>query len=63
LRSLANKKVTQTDGIFTSYFFKGQKTPEVQKTPEAKPSPTPTATPQNKSVEVIKGTQRSSKEF
>ena len=63
LRSLANKKVTQTDGIFTSYFFKGQKTPEVQKTPEAKPSPTPTAKPPNKTVEVIKGTERSSKDL
>ena len=60
LRSLANKKVTQTEGIFTSYFFKGQKTQEVQKTPEAKPSPATTAKPPSKSVEVIKGTQRSS---
>jgi pilus assembly protein CpaB len=57
LRSIVNKKVTQTDGIFTSYFFKGQKTPE------AKPPPTPTAKPPNKSVEVIKGTQRSSKDL
>jgi pilus assembly protein CpaB len=63
LRNIVNKKVTPTDGVSTSYFFKGHKTQEVQKTPEAKPSPAPTAKPQGKSVEVIKGTQRSSKDL
>lgn len=54
LRSTANKTVTPTSGITTSYFFQGQKQPE------AKPSPTPEAKQQHKSsVEVIKGTQRS----
>jgi pilus assembly protein CpaB len=59
LRNLANKKVTPTNGILTSYFFEGQKIPE------EKPSPAPTtpAKPQNKSVEVIKGTQRSSSDL
>jgi pilus assembly protein CpaB len=63
LRSLVNKKVTPTEGYYTSYFFKGQKTQEVQKTPEAKPAPPPTAKPPSTSIEVIKGTKRSSKEL
>lgn len=63
LRSLVNKKVTPTEGFYTSYFFKGKKTEEAQKAPEAKPSPAPPAKPPSKAVEVIKGTQRSSKEL
>jgi pilus assembly protein CpaB len=58
LRNLTNKKVTPTSGILTSYFFQGGK-----KAPEVKSSPTPTAQPQHKSVEVIKGTKRSSSEL
>jgi pilus assembly protein CpaB len=56
LRNITNKKITPTDGILTSYFFHGQKAP-----PEAKARPT--AKPQHKSVEVIKGTKRSESEL
>jgi pilus assembly protein CpaB len=53
MRSSANKKLTPTTGISTSFFFGGQKQPE------SKPEATPESKPE-KSVEVIKGTNKTS---
>jgi pilus assembly protein CpaB len=52
LRSSANKKVTPTTGITTSFFFEGQKKPE------APSNGSPAAKTPERSVEVIKRTKR-----